>query len=170
MPKATIEVLPADLGGRREGIATICEAGPDVFNHNLETVERLTPTVRPQASYRRSLDVLRIAGELRGDMPTKSGLMVGLGESVEEIHQALADLRAVGCDVLTIGQYLQPTPGHIPVARFYTPEEFEELAAQAEEMGFAAVASAPFVRSSYHAGEILRRVRDARGPNTIGRT
>ena len=162
VPDAAVEVLPADLGGRRECIATVCEAGPDVFNHNLETVERITPIVRPQGKYRRSLDVLRTAGELRSDMPTKSGLMVGLGETREEIGRALTDLRAVGCDVVTIGQYLQPTPAHTPVERFYTPEEFEQIAAEAEAIGFAGVASGPFVRSSYHAGNVYEDYRNHR--------
>jgi len=160
---ATIEVLPADLGGQRECIATICQAEPDVFNHNLETVERLTPIVRPQAKYRRSLGVLRIAKEFRPDCPTKSGLMVGLGETRDEIRQALADLRAVGCGVVTIGQYLQPTPEHAIIARFYRPEEFEELAAEAEAMGFEGIASGPFVRSSYNAGEIYHGYRERTG-------
>jgi lipoic acid synthetase len=161
MPLATIEVLPADFHARRDCLATVCEAGPDVFNHNLETVERLTPEVRPQARYRRSLEVLRIAKELSAKMPTKSGLMVGLGETREEIHQALLDLRAVGCDVVTIGQYLQPTPKHAPVARYVPPDEFEELAHEARLIGFPGVASGPFVRSSYNAAEVYERVRMA---------
>lgn len=165
-PGATIEVLPADMHARRERLATICDAGPDVFNHNLETVERLTPTVRPQGQYRRSLEVLRIARELRRgrpngslDMLTKSGLMVGLGETRDEIRQALTDLREVGCDAVTIGQYLQPTAKHAPVARFYKPEQFDELAAEAEAMGFAAVAAGPLVRSSYNAAGVYERLR-----------
>ena len=159
VPETTIEVLPADVGGRRECVATICQAQPDVFNHNLETVERLTPAVRPQADYRRSLEVLRIAGELRPGIPLKSGLMVGLGETRAELRRALADLRAVGCGLLTLGQYLQPTPDHISVARFWPPGEFEELAAEAEAMGFAGVAAGPFVRSSYNAGGLYERYR-----------
>jgi lipoic acid synthetase len=158
-PSATIEVLPADMHARRDCIETICNAGPDVFNHNLETVERLTPIVRPQAKYRRSLEVLRLVKELRPNMPTKSGLMVGLGETLEELHQALADLREVGCDVVTLGQYLQPTPKHAPIARFYTPEEFDALAETCRELGFLGVASGPFVRSSYNAAEVYDRVR-----------
>lgn len=158
-PKASIEVLPADFKARRDCIATLCDAEPDVYNHNLETVDRLTPVVRAQAKYRRSLDVLRIVKELRPGMPTKSGLMVGLGESRSELRQAMRDLRDVGCDVLTVGQYLQPTPKHLPVARFYTPDEFEEITAEAESMGFAGVACGPFVRSSYNAGEVYDRVR-----------
>ncbi len=163
MPEGTIEVLPADFHARRECIATVCDAEPDVFNHNLETVARLTPVVRPQGKYRRSLDVLRIAKELRPSMPTKSGLMVGLGEELQEVHQALEDLRAVGCDVVTIGQYLQPTPQHAPVARFYAPPEFEALAETARSLGFPGVASGPFVRSSYNAAEVYERVRAGAG-------
>jgi len=161
MPLATIEVLPADFHARPECIRTVLDAEPDVFNHNLETVERLTPTVRPQARYHRSLEVLRLAKQFRPAMPTKSGLMVGLGESIDEVHQAMADLRGVACDVITIGQYLQPTPQHAPIARFYTPEEFDALAETAREMGFPGVASGPFVRSSYNAAEVYERVRSA---------
>jgi len=162
MPEATIEVLPADFHARRECIATLCDAGPDVYNHNIETVERLSPTVRPQARYRRSLDVLRIAKELRPDIPTKSGLMVGIGETPDEIRRTLADLREVDCDVVTIGQYLAPSSSHAPVVRFYTPEEFEALADEARSLGFAGVASGPFVRSSYNAGDVYDRYRRLR--------
>jgi lipoyl synthase len=159
MPSASIEVLPADLHARRELIATIVDAGPSVFNHNLETVERLTPIVRPQAKYRRSLEVLRVVKELCPTMPTKSGLMVGLGESTDELHAALADLRSVGCDVVTLGQYLQPTPQHAPIARFYTPAEFDEIGRAAHALGFLGVASGPFVRSSYNAAGVYEQVR-----------
>ncbi|GMV98576.1 MAG: lipoyl synthase [Phycisphaerae bacterium] len=163
-PQATIEVLPADFHARRELIEQVCEAGPDVFNHNLETVERLTPRVRPQARYRRSLEVLRLVKELDAGMAVKSGLMVGLGETAEELHQALCDLRAVGCDVVTLGQYLQPTPAHAPVARFYAPEEFDHWAAVCRSLGFPGVASGPFVRSSYNAAEVYERVRTGAPP------
>ncbi len=152
-PGATIEVLPADFHARRECIATLCEAGPDVYNHNIETVERLTPIIRPQAKYRRSLDVLRIVKDLSPARVTKSGLMIGLGETRDEILATFADLRAAGCEMLTVGQYLQPSPGHVPVARYYPPEEFDALAEQARRMGFLRVAAGPFVRSSYHAAE-----------------
>lgn len=158
LPLAAIEVLPADLHARPECIATISAAEPDIFNHNLETVERLTPEVRPQANYRRSLETLRLAGQYRSGMPLKSGLMIGLGETFAEIEQALADLRSVGCTIVTIGQYLQPSPRQIPVARFYTPEEFEQLKRRAEDMGFTAVASGPFVRSSYQADRLYREL------------
>jgi len=160
-PAASIEVLPADFHARPECIATLCDAGPDVFNHNLETVERLTPIVRPQARYRRSLKVLGLAKEGYPNLTTKSGLMVGLGETEDELRQALVALRSAGCDIVTIGQYLQPTPTHIPVARFYEPAEFERLADLARELGFAGVASGPFVRSSYHAGNIFTDLRRA---------
>jgi lipoyl synthase len=159
VPDASIEVLPADLHARPECIALICDARPDVFNHNLETVERLTPIVRPQAKYRRSLEVLRQVKERCPAMTTKSGLMVGLGEDGDELRQTLADLRAVGCDVVTIGQYLQPTPEHAPIARFYEPAEFDELARAAEELGFSGVASGPFVRSSYNAAEVFDQAK-----------
>lgn len=158
-PESTIEVLPADFHARRACIAAVVEAGPDIFNHNLETVARLTPVVRPQAKYGRSLDVLRIVKELAPAMPTKSGVMVGLGETVEELRQAMVDLRAAGCDVITLGQYLQPTPKHAPIERFYTPAEFEALADMAREIGFPGVASGPFVRSSYNAAEVFDRAR-----------
>ncbi|NLX12819.1 MAG: lipoyl synthase [Phycisphaerales bacterium] len=155
LPSAVIEVLPADFHARPECIATVCAAEPDIFNHNLETVERLTPVIRPQAKYRRSLETLRLAGQNRPGLPIKSGLMVGLGETTEEIEQALADLRSVSCSLLTIGQYLQPSPRQSPVARFYTPEEFKQLKGLAEQMGFSAVASGPFVRSSYQADRLF---------------
>ena len=157
LPDATIEVLPADLHARGELIAAICEAGPDIYNHNIETVERLTPVIRPQGKYRRSLDVLGMVKELRPDLPTKSGLMVGLGETREDIRRTLADLREVQCDILTVGQYLQPSPDHVPVARYVPPEEFDEIAERARDLGFAAVASAPFVRSSYKAAEVFEK-------------
>ncbi len=152
-PRAAIEVLPADFHARPECIAALVEARPDVYNHNVETVERLTPAVRPQARYRRSLDVLRIVKELSPGMTTKSGMMVGLGETREEILATFADLRAVGCDMLTVGQYLAPSPAHAPVARYYPPAVFDELAAEARRLGFVRVAAGPFVRSSYHAAE-----------------
>lgn len=161
-PDATIEVLPADFHARRECIATLCDADPDVYNHNVETVERMSPLVRPQARYERSLEVLRIAKDLRPDIPTKSGLMVGIGEAPDEVRRTMADLRRVGCDVLTIGQYLAPSASHIPVARFYTPEEFEQLADDARSLGFSGVASGPFVRSSYNAGHVYAQYRRMR--------
>jgi len=162
VPAVTIEVLPADFHARRDCIKMVIDANPDVYNHNTETVERISPVVRPQADYRRSLEALRLVKELHNDMMTKSGLMVGLGETVDEIHQTLADLRDVGCDIVTIGQYLQPSPKQTPIVKFYTPQEFEELGAVARKMGFAGVASAPFVRSSYNAIDIYERIRQRR--------
>lgn len=163
-PTTTVEVLPADFHARRDCIAALCEAGPELYNHNIEMVERLTPQFRPQGKYRRSLEVLEIVKDIAPAIMTKSGLMVGLGESVAELRQTFRDLRSVGCDVLTMGQYLQPTlDGHAPVARYYRPEEFDELAAFARELGFVSVAAGPFVRSSYNAAEVFdeskRRLR-----------
>jgi len=167
-PAATIEVLPADFHARRECIEVLCQARPDVYNHNIETVERLTPRIRPQGRYRRSLEVLRIVRALEPGIVTKSGMMLGLGETREEILATFADLRAVGCEILTIGQYLAPSAGHAPVVRYYPPEEFESLAAEARRLGFARVAAGPFVRSSYHAGEDFAAVGAARGQRRPG--
>ncbi len=159
-PTTTIEVLPADFHARPECIRTLCDAAPELYNHNIEMVERLTPKIRPQGKYRRSLEVLRLVKEITPQLMTKSGLMVGLGETTEELHQTFRDLRSVGCDVLTIGQYLQPThEGHAPVARFYPPEEFDELGDCARSLGFVSVASGPFVRSSYNAAEVFEESR-----------
>ncbi len=163
----TVEVLPADFHARRECVEALCAAGPELYNHNLEMVERLTPEFRPQGKYRRSLEVLRVVKEVAPQMLTKSGLMVGLGETVDELKQSFADLRAVDCDVLTVGQYLQPTlERHAPVARYYRPDEFEALAAFARGLGFVSVAAGPFVRSSYNAAEVFeesrRRIRIAK--------
>lgn len=155
-PDTTVEVLPADLHARRECLETLCRARPELYNHNLEMVERLTPSIRPQGGYRRSLDVLRIVKRIDPGMITKSGLMVGLGETKEELHRTFEDLSGVDCDVLTIGQYLQPTlDHHAPIVKYYRPEEFEELGAVARSLGFLSVASGPFVRSSYNAQEVF---------------
>jgi lipoyl synthase len=151
-PGIVIEVLTPDFNDRDDAIDTVLAARPQVFNHNLETVRRLTPTVRSRATYDRSLTVLRKA-KTRGapGLHTKSGLMLGLGETESEVVAALRDLRAVGCDLLTLGQYLQPTRGHLPVVEFVTPERFAALEQQARALGFIHVASGPRVRSSYHA-------------------
>ena len=154
LPGIRVEVLVSDLGGDTAAIDAVALARPDVFNHNVETVPRLYSEVRPQADYERSLAVLARVGEVAPGVPTKSGLMVGLGESPEEVEAVLADLRAVGVDIVTIGQYLRPSVTHLPVTEFVTPEVFERYAATARSLGFAGVASAPFVRSSYHAGEM----------------
>ncbi|MCS7185326.1 MAG: lipoyl synthase [Armatimonadota bacterium] len=148
-PTTTVEVLTPDFHARRELVATVLDAKPDVYNHNVETVPRLQKWVRPQSSYERSLKVLEIVKELAPTMPTKSGLMVGLGETTDEVVQVLRELRAVGCDIVTIGQYLQPTRKHLPVARYVAPEEFAELERIGYELGFKYVFSGPFVRSSY---------------------
>lgn len=152
---ARVEVLTPDFGGRKESVATVVASGPDVYNHNLETVARLYAEVRPEASYERSLGVLAGVKRLAPGMVTKSGLMLGLGEDRREVHGALADLRAVGCEAVTLGQYLAPSPAHLPVARFLAPGEFAELAEEARELGFRGVAAGPFVRSSHGAAELF---------------
>jgi lipoic acid synthetase len=153
-PGIAIEVLTPDFQACVDAIDTVLAARPDVFNHNLETVRRLTPTVRSRATYDRSLEVLRLA-RTRADYPlvTKSGLMLGLGETVDEVTVALGDLRAVGCELLTLGQYLQPTRSNLPVVEFVPPARFEALGLRARELGFRHVSSGPKVRSSYHADE-----------------
>lgn len=152
----TIEVLIPDFQGSEDALSVVVDAGPDVLNHNIETVPRLYPTVRPEADYRRSLDLLGTAKKIRPQILTKSGIMVGLGETAEEVIQVLQDLRAVGCDLLTIGQYLAPSKNHLPVVAYIHPDQFEAYKRQAEEMGFRHVASGPLVRSSYHADEALK--------------
>jgi len=151
---ATVEVLTPDFLGKRSAIERVIEARPEVFNHNTETVPRLYHRVRRNADYRRTLDLLAQVKESAPEMTTKSGLMLGLGETIDELFDVLADLRSVDCDILTLGQYLQPSPQHLPVERFVPPEEFDEIGARARTMGFSLVASGPFVRSSYHAGEM----------------
>jgi len=156
-PSVRVEVLTPDFHARPELIEAVVAAGPQVYNHNVETVERLSKRVRSQASYRRSLEVLRLARCFGGErLKTKSGLMVGLGEKPEEVWQAMRDLRGVGCDILTVGQYLQPTTDHQPVFEFIRPEQFEIYRAWAQQLGFLFVASAPYVRSSYNAYEALQ--------------
>jgi lipoic acid synthetase len=151
---AVVEVLTPDFLGNVAAIDRVIEAQPDVFNHNTETVPRLYHRVRRNANYQRTLDLLAQVKQRAPHIPTKSGLMLGLGETVEEILEVAADLRAVGCEMLTLGQYLQPTPGHLPVERYVPPEEFDEIGSLARTLGFKMVASGPFVRSSYHAGEM----------------
>jgi lipoyl synthase len=160
LPDVTVEVLVPDFHARRDCVQAVADAAPEVFNHNVETVPSLHKRVRPQAKYTRSLDTLRLAKELRPEMKTKSGVMVGLGETRDELVQVFRDLRIAKCDLLTIGQYLKPASGdgHVPVERFYPPAEFEELGALAESLGFAAVASGPFVRSSYFAETLYTRM------------
>lgn len=151
---ARVEVLTPDFLGNRDAISRVIESRPDVFNHNTETVPRLYHRVRRNADYQRTLDLLKQVKDEVPDMTTKSGLMLGLGETLDELLEVCADLRAVGCDMLTLGQYLQPTPDHLPVERYLPPEEFDEIGTLARGLGFNMVASGPFVRSSYHAGEM----------------
>jgi lipoic acid synthetase len=155
-PETVIEVLTSDFNARAASIDTVLAASPHIFNHNLETVRRLTPAVRSRATYDRSLGVLsRAKVQSAGRVFTKSGLMLGLGETEAELLTALADLRQAGCDILTLGQYLQPTLKHLPVVAYLPPEKFLEYGQRARVMGFRHVASAPMVRSSYHADEFL---------------
>jgi lipoic acid synthetase len=153
VPGCGVEVLTPDFQGKHSAIETVMEAAPDVFDHNIETVPRLYRQVRLGARYERSLDVLAHAGRIASHIPTKSGLMLGLGETVEEVLQVMRDLRDHGVSILTIGQYLRPSPKHLPIIRYAAPEEFQELRKAGEEMGFAHVESGPLVRSSYHAAE-----------------
>lgn len=156
--KAQVEVLTSDFRGMRDAISTVVAARPDVFNHNVETVPRLYQEVRRNSDYQRSLDLLAQVKAEAPQMPTKSGFMLGLGESLDEVYQVAADLRAVNVDILTIGQYLQPSAENLPVTRFVPPEEFDEIGDYCRSLGFSLVASGPFVRSSYHAGEMAAHV------------
>jgi lipoic acid synthetase len=156
-PKTLVEVLIPDLQGNWQALQKILDAKPDVLNHNIETVSALYPEVRPQAEYRRSLELFRQAKIFAPQTPTKSGIMLGFGETHAEIVQTWRDLLTVGCDILTMGQYLQPSSEHLPVKRFLPPEEFAELESEALALGFAGVASAPFVRSSYQAEKLYRQ-------------
>ncbi len=159
VPDTRVEILVPDFRGRMDiALESLGKTPPDVFNHNLETVPRLYRKARPGADYRWSLSLLRRFKELQPRVPTKSGLMLGLGETMEEVEQVLTDLREHGCDMLTLGQYLQPSTGHLAVERFITPEEFRRLGQLATRMGFSSVASAPLVRSSYHADRQAREV------------
>lgn len=159
-PGIGIEVLISDLGGNQDAWRTVLDANPEVLNHNLETVPRLYPNARPQADYQRSLELLGAAAGRQPDMATKSGLMLGLGETRAEILQSLDDLRDAGCVLLTLGQYLAPSQQHHPVRRYVHPEEFSEYEAEALRRGFSGVESAPLVRSSYRAASLYRRFRE----------
>ncbi len=156
VPGARVEVLTPDFKGDEGALGAVLEAGPDVFNHNIETVPRLFPRLRPQGRYRLSLDLLAAAGRVRPGQLTKSGLMVGLGEADEEVAPVLEDLRAAGVDVVTIGQYLRPTRAHEPVHRYVPPETFRAFEAQARRIGFPTVYAGVFVRSSFNAEEVYR--------------
>jgi len=153
-PHTTIEVLIPDLCGNWQALETIIKSAPEVLNHNTETVPSLYRRVRPQGEYGRSLSLLQQAKELAPWIYTKSGIMLGLGETEEEVNQVMADLRGVDCDILTLGQYLQPTPKHIPVKEFITPTQFAKLQQLGEDMGFLQVVSSPLTRSSYHAEQV----------------
>jgi lipoic acid synthetase len=152
-PFCTIEVLPSDMLGSLDNLKTLMDARPNIMNHNIETVRRLTPRVRARATYERTLEFLRRAKEMHADIPTKSSLMIGLGETKEEIIETMDDLRAADVDIMTIGQYLQPTKKHLKVQKYYSPDEFAELKEIALSKGFSHCESGPLVRSSYHADE-----------------
>jgi lipoyl synthase len=161
-PEIVIEVLTPDFNGKESSLRLVLEAEPDIFNHNLETVERLTPLVRSRAKYRLSLEVLRRAKELDSAAVSKSGIMLGLGEAETELFQAMDDLREARVQVLTLGQYLRPTPDHLPVVEYIRPEQFSLYKEIAEQKGFEYVASGPLVRSSYHAADYHPARRRAR--------
>ncbi|WP_210365689.1 lipoyl synthase [Bacillus sp. REN3] len=152
-PFTSIEVLPSDMGGALENLKTLMDSRPDILNHNIETVKRLTPRIRARATYERSLEFLRRAKEMQPDIPTKSSIMIGLGETKEEIIEAMDDLRANNVDILTLGQYLQPSKKHLEVIKYYHPDEFSELKEIALQKGFSHCEAGPLVRSSYHADE-----------------
>jgi lipoic acid synthetase len=153
LPSCHVEVLIPDFQGHWQDLRYVLEAKPAVLNHNIETVRRVFHSVRPKGAYDLSLELLRQSKELAPTIPTKSGIMVGLGETKEEVLETMTDLRGVGCELLTIGQYLRPSPNHVPMDRFYHPDEFVELREAGEHMGFRHVASGALVRSSYHADE-----------------
>lgn len=155
MPHTQIEVLIPDFKGQQAALQTVLEAHPDVLNHNIETVRRVFDAVRPQGDYDRTLTLLARSKELAPAIPTKSGFMVGLGETTDEIFATMRDLRAVGVDLVTIGQYLQPSKQHVAVAEYVTPDRYAEYRRYGKELGFRATFAGPFVRSSFHAGELL---------------
>ncbi len=163
-----VEVLPTDFRGGERDIATVLDAEPDVFAHNLETVRRLHPRIRPAFGYDRSLEVLRFAKRHRSGQFTKSNVIVGMGETPNEVTEALRDLAEAGCDIVTIGQYLQPTKLHLPVDRWVTPEEFAGHKRAGESIGISHVEAGPLVRSSYHAGKQLRRALETAGSGGAG--
>jgi lipoic acid synthetase len=152
-PDCSVEVLTSDFMGDREAIALVMESKPEIFSHNIETIRRLTPQVRSRSDYDRSLQVLKAAQQIDPKAVVKSSMMLGLGESVEEIHEAMADLLKHGARVMNLGQYLQPTRRHLPVQKYWSPDEFASLKEKALELGFLHCESGPLVRSSYHAGE-----------------
>jgi len=162
-PELTVEVLVPDFEGSLEALKIVMNAHPDVLNHNIETVPRLYPEVRPMADFNRSVELLKAARAMDPGVVTKSGIMVGLGETQDEVRETMASLRDAGCDLLTIGQYLQPSPQHHPVVSFIPPEQFEEYARTGRNMGFREVASAPLVRSSFEAATLYRKMNAGNG-------
>jgi lipoic acid synthetase len=164
-PETTIELLIPDFQGSRESLATVMETCPEVMNHNVETVPRLYPRVLPKSSYALSLKVLKEIKDINGKQITKSGIMLGLGEKYSEVIEVMSDLLSVGCNVLTIGQYLQPSHSHYPLARYVTPAEFEQYRHIGIQMGFCSVASGPFVRSSFNALDLFSEVKLCRSTN-----
>jgi len=158
-PNCTIEVLTPDFKGNHQSLHSILDAGPDVFNHNIEVVKELFSTIRPEGDYQLSISLLQHVKEYKPEIITKSGFMVGLGETKDQITELLKDLVSVSVDILTIGQYLQPSIHHLPVDRYYSPDEFDQLKDQALRRGFSYVESGPLVRSSYHAENALKHVR-----------
>jgi lipoic acid synthetase len=161
-PNCTIEVLIPDFEGSEAALALVCAEKPEILNHNIETVRRLFPAIRPQGKYQRSIELLGKAKQL--GMRTKSGLILGMGETMDEAREVMCDLRSVGCDIMTIGQYLQPTRDHLPVARFYDPSEFAILKEEGSALGFTHVESGPLVRSSYHAEQQVTPAGDMPRP------
>jgi lipoic acid synthetase len=162
-PGTSIEVLTPDFRHKQGALDAVVAARPDVYNHNVETVPRLYRRIRPGASYRESIALLRRVAQIEPRLFSKSGIMLGLGETEDEVHAVMDDLRAADVDFLTLGQYLRPSPRHAAVERYWTPEEFAELARSAEAKGFLMVSSSPLTRSSYHADEDFRRLRELRG-------
>ncbi|SDE01487.1 lipoic acid synthetase [Paenibacillus sp. UNCCL117] len=161
MPLSGVEVLIPDFQGDEEALRIVLEAKPHILNHNVETVERLSDRVRARAKYRRSIELLERSKKLAPSIPTKSSIMLGVGEEWDEILQTMDDLRAVDCNIMTIGQYLQPSPQHLPVSRYYTPEQFAELKAEGMKRGFKHVESGPLVRSSYHAHDQVKSAQQS---------
>lgn len=157
LPNIRLELLISDLSGNWDALKLVLQTGPEVLNHNMETINRLYPTVRPQASYNRSLELLKKVSQFAPEVVTKSSLMLGLGESAQEVYKTMDDLLKVGCHILTLGQYLAPSNNHLPVVRYVHPDEFEDYRLEALKRGFLGVASAPLVRSSYKAGELYFR-------------
>ena len=161
LPFCSVEVLIPDFMGNWDALRVVMDAKPDILNHNIETVERMSDRVRAKAKYSRSLELLRQAKEMQPGIPTKSSIMLGVGEEWDEILQAMDDLRAVDCDILTLGQYLQPSPKHLDVAKYYHPDQFAELKQEGMKRGFSHVESGPLVRSSYHAHEQVKSAHEA---------